>query len=75
MVAVEVDDIIARLLPEVLADRELGDGRSFTLLHQHRLWALTCLHAEEYIDEADLAEHVGNHLPPRVFLVREAAAS
>jgi hypothetical protein len=74
MVAVEVDDIIARLLPEVLADRDLGDGRSITPLHLRRLWALTCLHAGEYIDEADLAEQVGKHLPPHVFLVREAGA-
>jgi hypothetical protein len=75
MVATELDAIIAQVLPEVLADDQLGDGPSFTPLHLRRLWALTCLRAGEYIDEADLVEALQKHLPPRVFLVREVARS
>jgi hypothetical protein len=75
MIATKLDAIISQLLPNVLADDELGNGRSFTPLHLRRLWALTCLHAGEYIDEAVLVEALQKHLPPRVFLVREVATA
>jgi hypothetical protein len=73
MDADEVEAIVDRLLPQILADRELGNGRSFTPRHLRRLWALACLHTGECIEEAELVEHVCKHLPPRVLLVREAA--
>lgn len=73
MSAVELDGLIDCLLPQVLADPELGDGRSFTKLHFSRLWALTCLHAGECYDEALLAERVPWHLPPKVLLAREVS--
>jgi hypothetical protein len=73
MSAVELDVLIDRLLPQVLADPDLGDGRIFTPLHFSRLWALSCLHAGECYDEEILATRVLAHLPPRVLLAREAA--
>ena len=74
MSVVELDALIDRLLPQVLADPELGDGRIFTPLHFSRLWALSCLHAGECYDEKLLAIRVLAHLPPRVLLAREVAA-
>lgn len=74
MSSLELDTLIARLLPQVLADRDLGDGRSFTRLHLSHLWALSCMHAGECYDEALLAKRVELHLPPQVHLVREVAA-
>jgi hypothetical protein len=74
MSAVELDTLIGRLLPQVLSDPDLGDGRSFTQLHFSRLWALSCLHAGECYDEALLATRVREHLPPQVLIAREASA-
>ena len=71
MSAVELDVLIDRLLPQILADRELGDGRIFTRLHLSHLWALSCLHAGECYDENLLAKCVLNHLPPKVLMARE----
>ena len=73
MSAVELDSLIDRLLPLVLADPELGDGRTFTRLHFSRLWALSCLHAGECYDEEILATRVPAHLPPQVLVAREVA--
>jgi hypothetical protein len=66
MSVVELDAVIAQLLPEVLADRDLGDGRSFTELHFCRLWALSCLRVGECFDEALLAQELPKHLPKHV---------
>ena len=52
MSTVELDALIDRLLPRVLADRDLGDGRIFTRLHLQHLWALSCLHAGQCYDES-----------------------
>jgi hypothetical protein len=73
MSAIELDILIDRLLPQVLSDPDLGDGRSFTPLHFSRLWALTCLHAGECFDEALLALRIRAHLPPQTLLAREVA--
>lgn len=62
----ELDTIINKLLPQVLADRDLGDGRVFTQLHLNHLWALSCLHAGECYDEELLVTRVPQHLPPNV---------
>lgn len=70
----ELDSLIDRLLPQVLADRDLGDGRTFTRLHLSYLWALSCLHFGECLDEALLQQLVPHHLPPQVQMVHEAAA-
>jgi hypothetical protein len=74
MSVVELDVLIDRLLPQILADRELGDGRTFTKLHLSHLWALSCLHAGECYDEEFIAEQVIKHLPPKVLMAREATA-
>ena len=74
MSAVELDTLIDRLLPQVLSDPDLGDGRSFTQLHFSRLWALSCLYAGECFDEKLLAMRVSAHLPPRVLMAHEVAA-
>jgi hypothetical protein len=74
MSVVELDTLIDRLLPQVLADPDLGDGRIFTQLHFSHLWALSCLHAGECFDEKLLATLVSAHLPPRVLLAQEVAA-
>ena len=74
MSVVELDVLIDRLLPQILADRDLGDGRTFTKLHLSHLWALSCLHAGECYDEDVLAKRVIQHLPPRVLMAREVAA-
>lgn len=74
MPAAELDVVIYRLLPQVLADRDLGDGRRFTQLHMDRLWALSCLHVGECFDPELLAERVNHYLPPRVQVVRTPRA-
>jgi hypothetical protein len=74
MSAIELDVLIDRLLPQILADRDLGDGRIFTQRHLSHLWALSCLHAGECYDEEVLAQRVISHLPPKVLMVREVAA-
>ena len=71
MSAVELDVLIDRLLPQILADRDLGDGSIFTRLHLSHLWALSCLHAGECYDEDLLAKRVLTHLPPKVLMARE----
>lgn len=73
MSVVELDSLIDRLLPQVLADPDLGDGRTFTRLHFSLLWSLSCLHAGECFDEELLARRVLVHLPPKVLLEREIA--
>jgi hypothetical protein len=73
MPVVELDTLIERLLPQVLADRDLGDGQSFTQLHLSHLWALSCLYVGECYDEELLAARVSAHLPPQVLLAREVA--
>ena len=75
MTAVELDDLIVDLLPQVLADRELGNGRSFTPLHLRRLWALACLHTGTCVDEVELAASVDKHLPAGVRLVRPVTST
>lgn len=75
MSAVELDSLIVRLLPKVLADRDLGDGRSFTQLHLNHLWALSCVYAGECYDEEVLARRVKQYLPPQVQLIHNAASS
>lgn len=74
MSVVELDVLIDRLLPQILADRDLGDGRTFTRLHLNHLWALSCLHVGECYDEELLVRRVINHLPPRVLMAREVGA-
>jgi hypothetical protein len=64
----DLDTLITRLLPQVLADPELGDGRSFTPLHLNHLWALSCLQFGECYDLNILAERVAKNLPPHVRL-------
>ena len=71
MSVVELDVLIDRLLPQILADRDLGDGRTFTPLHLSHLWALSCLHAGECFDEELLAQQVSRHLPPSVLMAQE----
>jgi hypothetical protein len=73
MTAMELDRVVDRLLPQVLADPELGDGQVFTHLHFSHLWALSCLHIGEYYDEHVLATSISTHLPPKVYLAREVA--
>ena len=73
MPVVELDTLIDRLLPQVLADRDLGDGRIFTRRHLSHLWALSCLHAGECYDEELLASRILARLPPQVLLEREVA--
>jgi hypothetical protein len=73
MVTEELDGLITRLLPKVLADRELGDGSTFTPLHLRNLWALSCLYAERCYDEDIIVDSVARNLPPNVLMAREAA--
>jgi hypothetical protein len=73
MPVVELDTLIDRLLPQVLADPDLGDGRIFTRLHLSHLWALSCLYAGECYDEELLASRILARLPPQVLLEREVA--
>ena len=74
MAPTELDGLVTLLLPQVLADRELGDGRTFTPLHLRNLWALSCLHVGECYDEDILASTVARHLPPNVLIAREVGA-
>lgn len=74
MSLMELDTLIDTLLPQVLADPELGDGRTFTRLHLSHLWALSCLHMGECYDEEVLADRVSQRLPPQVQMTREVAA-
>ena len=71
----EIDQLIGRLMPQVLEDRDLGDGRTFTQLHFTRLWALSCLQAGVCFDEYLLADSIARHLPPKVSLAHELAHS
>ncbi|HEU5016039.1 MAG TPA: hypothetical protein VFT66_26175 [Roseiflexaceae bacterium] len=71
MSTVDLDTLIDKLLPQVLADRELGDGKTFTRLHLSHLWALSCMHMGECYDEEVLADRVSLRLPPQVSMVRE----
>src|SRR5215207_3742888 len=71
----DVDALVVRLLPQTLSDRDLGSGRTFTRLHLRRLWALLCLQAGEYVDEAILVRHVLQHLPASVLMENEVAAA
>jgi hypothetical protein len=73
MYALDLDTLVDRLLPQILADPDLGDGRIFTRLHLRHLWALSCLQVGECFDEELLATCVPAHLPPQVVLAREAA--
>lgn len=66
MSTAELDALIDRLLPRVLADRDLGDGRVFTRLHLSHLWALSCLYAERCYDENLLVSRVTARLPSHV---------
>jgi hypothetical protein len=70
----DVDGLVTLLLPRVLADRELGDGRSFTPLHLRNLWALSCLQGGRCYDEQQIAESAERHLPAHVLRTREVAA-
>jgi hypothetical protein len=75
MLALDLDSLVDRLLPQILADRDLGDGRIFTRLHFSHLWALSCLQVGECYDEELLATCVSAHLPPHILLAREAAGA
>lgn len=73
MTVVELDTLIAQLLPEVLSDRDLGDGRSFTDLHFCRLWALSCLRIGECYEETLLVQRLRRQLPTHIsWLVHSA---
>lgn len=74
MAAGEIDGLVSLLLPKVLADRELGDGRIFTPLHMRNLWALSCLEAGRCCDEQQIEASVMRHLPPNVLIAREHRA-
>lgn len=71
MSVVELDSLIDRLLPQVLADPDLGNGRTFTRLHLSLLWSLSCLHVGECFDEELLARRIPRHLPPKVVMSHE----
>jgi len=66
MSAIYLDSLVDRLLPQILADPDLGDGRVFTRLHFRHLWALSCLQIGEWYDEELLATCLPDHLPPQV---------
>ena len=66
MSAIYLDSLVDQLLPQVLADPDLGDGQVFTRLHFRHLWALSCLHVGEWYDEELLATCLPDHLPPQV---------
>jgi hypothetical protein len=68
MSTLELDRLIDQLIPQVLADRDLGNGRTFTKLHLYRLWALGCLQVGECFDEELLADRVAARLPASVSL-------
>jgi hypothetical protein len=73
MCALDLESLVDQLLPQVLADPDLGDGQVFTCLHFNHLWALSCLQVGEWYDEELLATCVADHLPPQVRLAWEAA--
>jgi len=75
MSAAELDALIDRLLPRVLADRDLGDGRVFTRLHLQHLWALSCLHAGQCYDETLLISRLTRRLPQHVVLSKDIGAT
>lgn len=75
MSTVELDALIDRLLPRVLADRDLGDGRVFTRLHLTHLWALSCLYAEQCYDEKLIVSRVTARLPRHVTVGRDIGAT
>lgn len=75
MSTVELDALIDRLLPRVLADRDLGDGRVFTRLHLKHLWALSCLHAGQCYDESLLINRLTVRLPRHVVLSQDITAA
>ncbi|MGQ9549184.1 MAG: hypothetical protein ACUVSY_17425 [Roseiflexus sp.] len=75
MSTVELDALIDRLLPRVLADRDLGDGRVFTRLHLQHLWALSCLHAGQCYDESLLISRLTRRLPRHVALSRDLSTA
>ena len=66
MAPTELDGLVNRLIPSVLADRDLGDGRTFTALHLRNIWALSCLHAGRCYDEDIITASVMRHLPANV---------
>jgi hypothetical protein len=66
MSTIYLDSLVDRLLPQVLADPDLGDGPAFTRLHFRHLWALSCLQIGEWYDEELLATYLPDHLPPQV---------
>jgi len=66
MSTIYLDSLVDRLLPLVLADPDLGDGRVFTRLHFRHLWALSCLQLGEWYDEELLATCLPDHLSPQV---------
>jgi hypothetical protein len=74
MSALDLETLVDRLLPQILADPDLGDGQVFTRLHFRHLWALSCLQIGEWYDEQLLTTCVLDHLPPQVLLAREVAA-
>jgi hypothetical protein len=74
MSGAELDVLIDRLLPQVLSDRDLGDGRRFTRLHLDHLWALSCLQIGECYDPDILAQRVASRLPPRVQVAQNVRA-
>lgn len=75
MSTAELDALIDRLLPRVLADRDLGDGRVFTRLHLQHLWALSCLHAGQCYDETLLIDRITTRLPQHIILSRDISAT
>ncbi|MBO9327383.1 MAG: hypothetical protein J7463_19160 [Roseiflexus sp.] len=75
MSTVELDALIDRLLPRVLADRDLGDGRVFTRLHLQHLWALSCLYAGQCYDESLLISRLTGRLPRHVALSHDLSAA
>lgn len=75
MSTVELDALIDRLLPRVLADRDLGDGRVFTRLHLQHLWALSCLYAGQCYDETLLIDRLTTRLPRHVILSQDISTA
>jgi hypothetical protein len=71
MSSFDIDSLVVRLLPQILADRDLGNGRTFPQLHLRHLWALLCLHAGEYVDEVVLTQSLPQHLPASILMESE----
>jgi hypothetical protein len=61
-----LDSVVDRLLPQILADPDLGNGRVFTRRHFRHLWALSCLQIGQWYNEELLASCLPAHLPPQV---------